>query len=340
MAAAAPELIAGAGTAAVSAAGQGAINARSARRSYKFTKKLWAQQNEYNKEAFERENARQDYLLSNIYAINKQALKNAGYSTADPNGTGMQAPSVSNMDVPTAGQFDYPAAQFDIAPYMMNAVDIMLKKAQAENVEANTAKTKAETEGQEITNSWLYAQNEADWQKKLAEVDKLKNDGELSATQAFVAKEMLEITRGKTEAEVNEINEHIKVYTQQVAEIAKQIEVAQEEIHTLKAQQRELRSRSDLNEKSAEVQEVQKKLVEASERKTRLEGDAQKTKNGLRVKMAKYNIDLDNHDVKSLMYLESHGYFDDTRNVINKASGHDRPSGREHRWDEGYSPFD
>lgn len=321
MAAAAPSLIAGTGVAAAQTLGQAAINARSARKSYKYTKKLYAEQAKYNQEAFERENPRQDYLLSNIYSINRQALKNAGYSTADPNGTGMQAPSVSNMDVPTASQFDYGVPNFDLSGAMQTAAQLRLLDKQAENVEADTNKKKAETAGQEITNSWLYAQNEADWQKKLAEVDKLKADGELSSTQAYVAKEMLEITRGKTEAEVNEINEHIKVYTQQVLQIEKQIEVAQEEIHTLRSQQRELRTRSDYNEKSSEVQEVQKRLVEASERKTRLEGDAQETKNGLRTKMARYGIDLDNHDVKSLMYLQAHGYFDDARTKIDRSKG-------------------
>lgn len=324
LAAAAPSIISGAATATAQSLAQGAINARSARRSYKFTKKLYGEQARYNQEAFERENARQDYLLSNMYDINRQALKNAGYSTADPNGTGMQAPSVSNMDVPTASQFDYGIPQFDLTGAMANAAQLRLMDKQAENVEANTKKTEAETYGVEQQNLWIHTLNEADLQKKLAETEKAKEDGKLSAAQAYVAREMLELSRSKNEAEINEINEHIKVLTQQANQIEKEIEVAQENIYVLRSQKKYYDSLDDVNK--------------ARSRVDTLEGDALEVRNKLRVNLAKYGIDLDQHDVKTLMYLEAHGFFDKGVEALENANSE---SGRDQsRWDKGYSPRD
>lgn len=78
-----------------------AFSALAAHQQYKNNKKLMAQQNQYAIDAFNRENERQDYLLRNQLSMQKEGLKNAGYSTADPNGTGVQAASVNSLEAPS-----------------------------------------------------------------------------------------------------------------------------------------------------------------------------------------------------------------------------------------------
>ena len=80
----------------------GALNsAVGARMNYKYQKKLMKLQNQYDIEAFNRENQRQDWLLQNTAALTKQGLRNAGYSTADPNGVGVTTPQTNTQDVPS-----------------------------------------------------------------------------------------------------------------------------------------------------------------------------------------------------------------------------------------------
>lgn len=67
---------------------------------YANSKKLLKEQNKYALEAWQRNNERQEWLLKNINSLQKQSLRNAGYSTADPNGTGTSAPSVTPFDTP------------------------------------------------------------------------------------------------------------------------------------------------------------------------------------------------------------------------------------------------
>lgn len=99
--------------------------------SWKYTKKAMDLQNQYNLAAFERNNERQDYLLQNAELIKKNALARAGYSTADPNGTGVSAPNVSEMQPPSGGQFNVAAPNLDIASAFSQI-------AQAKNIQSQT----------------------------------------------------------------------------------------------------------------------------------------------------------------------------------------------------------
>ena len=78
-----------AASSAVAPAVNGFFGAITMRRQFKNQKKLMALQNQYDIEAFNRENARQDWLMRNEDSLKRQSLENAGYSTADPNGTGV-----------------------------------------------------------------------------------------------------------------------------------------------------------------------------------------------------------------------------------------------------------
>lgn len=76
--------------------------------------KLMAKQFGYSQQAFQAENARQDYLLNNSPSIQKQALQAAGYSTADPSGSGFVSGASTNNNtldvpsVPSVGQMNIP----------------------------------------------------------------------------------------------------------------------------------------------------------------------------------------------------------------------------------------
>ena len=109
-----PSVAAAAIPAAISSGGgifQSLMNASFARRNaelnYEYNKKLMAAANKYEEIAFNRETARQDFLMNNSANIMKNSLKAAGYNTADPNGTGvtpatspsMQGPSNPGMNV-------------------------------------------------------------------------------------------------------------------------------------------------------------------------------------------------------------------------------------------------
>jgi len=85
----------GAATSLVSGAiGQG-FSALSAARDWKYAKKLMARQHAYELENLAAQDKFQRQLAVDASSLRKRSLQNAGYSTADPEGTGTVAPTVS-----------------------------------------------------------------------------------------------------------------------------------------------------------------------------------------------------------------------------------------------------
>ena len=79
------------------------------KRQRKQQEKLMAKQYEYAQKAFDAENKRQDWLMYNTPSIIRDSLKAAGYSPADPEGTGFaQGASNNNVEVPTAPSVSMP----------------------------------------------------------------------------------------------------------------------------------------------------------------------------------------------------------------------------------------
>lgn len=117
--------------AAIGNALNGLFGLASARMNYKYNKKLMALQNQYAIDAFNRENERQNQLLYNSAAMQRHGLASAGYSTADPSGTGFEQPAVANMDTPSN-----PSAPFvDFGRYdLLQAAQARLLNEQAENL--------------------------------------------------------------------------------------------------------------------------------------------------------------------------------------------------------------
>lgn len=138
----------GSGVSAASGLIGGIMSMIGSRRQYKNQKKLMAIQNNYDIAAFEREKEAQKEL-SQYMAVNsnpwlKTSLQNAGYSTADPNGTGVQTAGVSapSMDVPgtpTAPYVDYAAPWQSIS-------QSALAMAQIANLNADTKKKGSEND--------------------------------------------------------------------------------------------------------------------------------------------------------------------------------------------------
>lgn len=107
--------------------------ASGAKIGYTQQKKLMALQNQYNIDAFERSNARQDEILQTSPMLAVQGLKNAGLSPSDPTGQGYQSsPSAMQQDSPTA-----PSASIPIIP-SVDYVGSYAALAQAENINSQT----------------------------------------------------------------------------------------------------------------------------------------------------------------------------------------------------------
>lgn len=130
-----------------------------AKKNYKYSRQLTEYQNQLNRENWQIEKERQDYLLANQNSIQKRALQDAGYSTADPNGTGVTpqaSPQVSAASTSPANFLDYGSALGSIIPNMQTMESIrgmsiengwkdMLLQLQAENTDAQTGSLKAQT---------------------------------------------------------------------------------------------------------------------------------------------------------------------------------------------------
>lgn len=201
--------IAQAAAATAQASASLAAPALDSRRAWKYTKKSMALQEKYNQAAFERENERQDYLMQNAYSINKQALKEAGYSAADPNGTGLQAPATNSMDTPSGTQFQAGSTQI---PDILGSVNSIISlreqlrgqrlaneaqeienKYKEEKLNAEIGKTSAERKSIEFQN----AMND-DVRPQLVEtiaqtLSNLKKSGDLTDKQVEEATKNLSI---------------------------------------------------------------------------------------------------------------------------------------------------
>lgn len=154
-----------AATAGVQAVANGLLGLAGARLQYKYNKKLMAQQNKYAIDAFNRENERQDYLLANSASIMRQNLQNAGYSAADPNGSGVQTPSQASITPPSNPSASMPdLGKFDL-------MQAKLINAQSELIEAQKEKVVSETEGQDIQNWLNRTYGEQQWQASIRNLD-------------------------------------------------------------------------------------------------------------------------------------------------------------------------
>ena len=231
-----------AGVAAVAPAVNGLFGAITMRRQYKNQKKLMALQNQYDIEAFNRENERQNWLMLNEDSLKRQSLENAGYSTADPNGTGVTTPAVGNMDTP--GTPTAPLLSGSPGTDFVNAFNAMRQSELIDSVkrknEAEADKAEQEAEGQHLTNQYIMPRNEAELEKICAEIDKMEKDGNLSKVEAEVRKKLARSTCKLNAKQCEQIDQDIKNAQEEFKRI-------QEQINLLKAQEQTEKSVMSLN---------------------------------------------------------------------------------------------
>lgn len=192
------------GTQTLSSAASGIVNSlmgmASAGLNYRYNKKLMNLQNQYNIDAFNRQNARQDYLLENSPSITRDALRKAGYSAADPNGTGVSSPAVQGMDTPSpVGAFASLGSANPMVSYseLKNAELIesqkKLNEENAKKLASDTDKVKLEIDQAKQSFDLTLKNLQADLDKKVAE----KNLSEENAKKVIEeVKQLGEVVKG------------------------------------------------------------------------------------------------------------------------------------------------
>lgn len=231
------------GAGAVAGGILGLIGARVQRKQQE---KLMAKQFQYQQKAFEMENARQDWLMQNSQSIAKAALQQAGYSTADPNGTGVTPGATGTLDSPTQSA---PSADIGASAVsgMRAASDLKLANAQADLMESQkNLYDKQAGRYDEYTDA------------QIAEIRQRANEeesrSELNFQQAESIRTMLPILKDKGNAEVEKIRNEAAVFKKQEEKLAKDIEKIIQDIKVGKSQEalnyasaEEARTRADLN---------------------------------------------------------------------------------------------
>lgn len=291
-----------AGVAAVGPSVNGLFGAITMRRQYKNQKKLMALQNRYDIEAFNRENARQDWLMLNEDSLKRQSLQNAGYSTADPNGTGVTTPAVGDQNVP--GTPTVPLLSGSPGTDFVNAFTAMRQSELIDSVkrknEAEANKAEQEAEGQQLTNKYIMPRSEAELDKICAEIDKMEKDGNLSVVEAQVRKKLARATCKLNEKQCEQIDQDIKNAQEEWKRI-------QEQINLLKAQQQSERSVMALNFANRDYARMntrmtREQILGQSHLNLKAEHEASyqllknqelTVKNDLRRKLANNGVDLD-----------------------------------------------
>lgn len=174
------------------------------KRQYKYQKKLMEQSHQYELENLAQQDAYQRGLVTDAASMTKTGLENAGYSTADPNGTGVSPASVSAPSTSATGSAgSFQAQSGDVAQGISSLMSGALAASQARlndieakyrakklegeigklNVEIDTAKEKlpfiADQAKANIANLATQAHlNEKQLSQISASIDKLKAETE------------------------------------------------------------------------------------------------------------------------------------------------------------------
>lgn len=151
--------------AAVNAAGTAISN----KQNFNLNKKLMYLQNDLNIAAFNRENARQDYLLNNGASIQKRALEGAGMSAAGLAGDfspissvpSQQGVSLPSMPSPSSIFGDWSSVGSNLAQQRLAESTADLQDANADKVSAEAAKLRKDLDIYDVKFSAEQSQREA-----------------------------------------------------------------------------------------------------------------------------------------------------------------------------------
>ena len=300
--------------AAVVGAGSGLVNTAfgflAARQQYKNQRRLMELQNQYDIEAFNRQNARQDWLMRNEDSLKRQSLENAGYSTADPQGTGVTTPSVASMDTP--GTPTSPMMPGSPGTDFVNAFSAIRQAELIDSVkrknEAEAKKAEEEGKGVAIQNEYIRPRSEAEVKQMLQDIELKKKQGKLNDVQADTAERLCKATENKTAAECQEIAQVIENAKQEYRRL-------QEQVNLLKTQQDTERSVQAYNRASAFHQQEQGNLtrqqilgqkwqnvaLEQNAGIAYIQKQQEQIKYNLRQDLAQHGVDLDNKNIGSMI---------------------------------------
>lgn len=192
--------------------------------TYNKQKKLLQKQADLQNQFYGIQNARQDYLLANADLIRKHALDRAGYSTADPQGTGttpsnaMQVPSVSTpgFSMPTINA----ASVRDLAQGDLMSAQAQLAESQSDYYETLKNKTSSETDLLNLEIQKFKDTYQIQVDKIMKEFDQLVAN--IALTQSQTSKYVAET--GLATAQTGEVPERIKNLQAQREEIKATIE--------------------------------------------------------------------------------------------------------------------
>lgn len=189
----------GQGAAASAASGAigglfGLIGARSQRKQQE---KLMAKQFAYDTKAFAMENARQDFLLKNSALLQKQGLERAGYSTADPEGTGFQLAGNNTVETPAAPSAAMPFINnVDVAGSMSALASAKLANSQAALNEIESRYRAQKLEGEISRLNLEIDQKREAWPTLL---ETMKQDLENKVSSGYLTERQAEKTIQETE---------------------------------------------------------------------------------------------------------------------------------------------
>lgn len=187
----------GAASSAASGLIGGAFGLIGARVQRKQQEKLMAKQFDYDRQAFEMENARQDWLLKNSALLQKQGLERAGYSTADPEGTGFQLAGNNTVETPAAPSAAMPFTNnVDVAGSMSALASAKLANSQATLNEIESRYRAQKLEGEIGRLNLEIDQKREAWPTLL---ETMKQDLENKVSSGYLTERQAEKTVQETE---------------------------------------------------------------------------------------------------------------------------------------------
>lgn len=234
--------------------------------TYRKQKKLLNEQAKLQQEYYQLQNARQDYLLQNADMIRKQSLARAGYSTADPNGTGTtpaQTMSVPNVSTPG---FSMPNIN---ASSVRDIASMHLEESQADYYDALRRKTQSEAEILELDLQKYRDTYETQVASIMSQYYNLtkqnrKLDTEIDYTSGQTSK--IEDERKLLQKQASEVEERIKNFAASTANIRIDTKFKQatfdDRVKTITTELEKLQYEKDIAGSTVIIKRVESQLAE------------------------------------------------------------------------------
>lgn len=190
-------------TSGINAGINGLFAGITARQNWKYTKKSLDLQQRYAKEAFDWQVDRDNWLLKNQALLTKEGLKRAGYSAADPTGSGAQLTGMSSPSADPANGYFSP---FSMPPFDMMSSYTQLK--QGELMDAQKELLQSQAHGQDIENRLRSIYGDAEYQSTIG---KLQEETRKYVSERLYTDQKKINDISLTEAQVQNINQRLQM---------------------------------------------------------------------------------------------------------------------------------